>query len=156
MAHMVRKLRTEQGWSQEQLAEIAGLSPRTVQRAETGKNCSLDTAQALAAAFDTTPSVFLSGDADEARGNLEDDQRHRRITREVRRRMGFFRHLGIYLAVNALLFAINAFNGFQTVWFIYPLLGWGIGIASHAFKVFVLFGQSWEEREVERRKRAEE
>lgn len=39
------------GWSQEQLAEISGLSARTVQRVEEGAASSLDTRRALAVAF---------------------------------------------------------------------------------------------------------
>jgi len=39
------------GWSQEQLAEISGLSTRTVQRVEEGAPSSLDTRRALAVAF---------------------------------------------------------------------------------------------------------
>src|SRR5690606_5676247 len=38
-------------WSQEQLAEVSGLSARTVQRVEEGVASSLDTRRALAAAF---------------------------------------------------------------------------------------------------------
>ena len=47
----VRRLREQRAWSQEQLAELAGLSVRTVQRVETGNGASLETRMALAAAF---------------------------------------------------------------------------------------------------------
>ena len=33
---IVRKLRLQRGWSQEQLAEMSGLSTRTIQRIERG------------------------------------------------------------------------------------------------------------------------
>ena len=45
---VVRTLRETKGWSQEQLAEIAKLSTRTVQRVEEGLPASLDTRRALA------------------------------------------------------------------------------------------------------------
>ncbi len=48
----VRALREKRGWSQAQLAQVAGLHVRTVRRTESGKNQSLATLQALAAAFD--------------------------------------------------------------------------------------------------------
>lgn len=51
LAGVVRTLRDMRGWSQEQLAEISGLSPRTVQRVEEGVPSSLDTRRALAVAF---------------------------------------------------------------------------------------------------------
>lgn len=50
----LKSLRLEKGWSQEQLAEISGLSERTVQRAERGETPSLETLRALAASFELT------------------------------------------------------------------------------------------------------
>jgi len=47
-------MRNRQGWSQEDLAAAAGISTRTVQRLETEGKASLDTAKAVAAAFDVT------------------------------------------------------------------------------------------------------
>lgn len=51
LAALVKLHRSMRQWSQEQLAEIAGLNPRTVQRAEDGQPVSLDTRRALAGAF---------------------------------------------------------------------------------------------------------
>lgn len=51
LAGVVRVFRDMRGWSQEQLAEISGLSARTVQRVEEGAPSSLDTRRALAVAF---------------------------------------------------------------------------------------------------------
>lgn len=48
----VRQFRELRHWSQEQLAEISGLSVRTVQRVEQGDSASFDTRRALARAFD--------------------------------------------------------------------------------------------------------
>ena len=58
---LVKELRLERGWSQEQLAEIAGVSLRTIQRVEADGNCSLETRNALAAAFDTTGANLEHG-----------------------------------------------------------------------------------------------
>ncbi len=51
-ADQVRSLREARGWSQEQLAEVAGLSLRTIQRVETEGRGSRETKLSLAAAFD--------------------------------------------------------------------------------------------------------
>ena len=51
----LRRLREQRAWSQEQLAEVAGLSVRTVQRVESGGAASPDTRMALAAALDVEP-----------------------------------------------------------------------------------------------------
>lgn len=51
LAVVVRTFREIHTWSQEQLAEIAGISVRTVQRVEEGQPASLDSRRSLAAAF---------------------------------------------------------------------------------------------------------
>lgn len=51
LAILVRSFREMRQWSQEQLAEISGLSGRTVQRTEKGEPSSVDTRRALARAF---------------------------------------------------------------------------------------------------------
>ncbi len=48
----IRALRIQRGWTQEQLAEIAGISPRTVQRAESAGCAAFETLRALAGAFE--------------------------------------------------------------------------------------------------------
>ena len=44
-------MRLERGWSQEHLAEVSGLSVRTIQRIETGQSPGLATREAIARAF---------------------------------------------------------------------------------------------------------
>ena len=50
---IIRKLRLQKGWSQEQLAEMSGVSTRTIQRIERGKKASLESLKCLAAVFET-------------------------------------------------------------------------------------------------------
>jgi len=50
---VIRNLRIERGWSQEQLAEISGVSTRTIQRIERGGKASLESLKCLAAVFET-------------------------------------------------------------------------------------------------------
>lgn len=52
VAAFIRLVREMRHWSQEQLAEISGLSVRTVQRVEQGESANFDTRRALARAFD--------------------------------------------------------------------------------------------------------
>lgn len=49
---VVRAIRETKKWSQQQLAEIAGLSTRTVQRVESGQPADFDTRRALGRAFE--------------------------------------------------------------------------------------------------------
>lgn len=51
-AVLIRTMREVYHWSQETLAELAGLNVRTVQRVESAKSASADTRRALAAAFE--------------------------------------------------------------------------------------------------------
>lgn len=55
-AEKLKKLREYHGWSQERLAEICGLSQRTISRIEKGEKASMETRLALATAFDITPA----------------------------------------------------------------------------------------------------
>ena len=49
--------------------------------------------------------------------------------------VGFKIHLLVYLSVNALLIVINLVTTPNKYWFFWPLLGWGVGLAGHAFGV---------------------
>ena len=52
LAKKVKILRIEKSWSQAQLAEISGLSLRTIQRLENTGTCSKETLLAIASSFD--------------------------------------------------------------------------------------------------------
>ena len=53
-----------------------------------------------------------------------------------RRRVKFFAHLRSYLIVNAVLFVINLITGPGYLWVMWPMLGWGIGLAFDASDTF--------------------
>lgn len=70
-------------------------------------------------------------------GPLPEDDLRERAVKRLRKRQAFFRHLVTYVLVNLFLIAIWAVSGVHTVfWPVFPLLGWGIGIALHAWDVF--------------------
>jgi 2TM domain-containing protein len=56
--------------------------------------------------------------------------------RSVKEKQDFRGHLVAYLLVNALLVGIWAVTGADFFWPIFPILGWGIGIAFHAWDVY--------------------
>ncbi len=83
--------------------------------------------------------------------NTSHEADERRARKRVRDLKDFYSHLGTYLVVNALLVAINLTSAPDPFWAIWPIVGWGIGLLSHAVSVFGLFGlgtQDWEERKV--------
>jgi transcriptional regulator with XRE-family HTH domain len=49
---LVQKLRLQRGWSQEQLAELSGLSARTIQRMESGSASSPESLKAIGSVFE--------------------------------------------------------------------------------------------------------
>ena len=61
---------------------------------------------------------------------------------------GFYAHLAAYGAVNVFLLLINLITSPGSLWFIFPLLGWGIGLAIHAVLVYWT-GNDWEARKLE-------
>lgn len=67
---------------------------------------------------------------------------------DTSQRNAFLIHLAVYVAVNAILFAVNASQAVpegetREWWVLYPLAGWGIGLAAHAFGL-------WAERQARR------
>lgn len=64
---LLKKLRISKSWSQEQLAEEAGLSLRTVQRIESEGIASLQSRKAIAKALEIAPST-LDAESDSAVG----------------------------------------------------------------------------------------
>ena len=56
----------------------------------------------------------------------------------ARAKLGFFAHATSYALVMSALATINLITDRRSLWFVWPLLGWGAGLASHAVGVFAL------------------
>ncbi len=48
----------------------------------------------------------------------------------------FQTHLGVYVLVNTFLFFLNAVTSPDAWWFVFPLMGWGLGLAIHGMTHF--------------------
>lgn len=59
---IIKSIRKEKSWSQDQLACIAGISIRTLQRIEREGKASLESRKALASALDLSPNDLLMVD----------------------------------------------------------------------------------------------
>jgi hypothetical protein len=80
-----------------------------------------------------------------------EDKKYQKARERVRRLRGFYIHLVVYVLINTMLFLLNIATSPDILWFYWPLLGWGIGIAMHAFFVFGFgrwFGPDWEENKI--------
>ena len=154
---IVRKLRIERGFSQEQLAFMAGVSVRTLQRIERGANASPETLKCLAAVLETDFSQLRNGqDMTSATGTSlpdlsENEQKAMEYVRDIR---GFYLHAIQYAVVIAGLAVVNLLTGPDYLWFLWAAFGWGVGLAVHGlgvFEVVNLFGDGWERRQVAKR-----
>ena len=63
----------------------------------------------------------------------QESELYERAKKRVEEIKGFYIHLGVFMVVNLGLFAINMLTSPDTLWFYWPLLGWGVGVAIHAF-----------------------
>ncbi len=148
----IQKWRLQRGWSQQQLAELSGLSARTIQRIENGQPASAESLKSLASVFEIDfASLNSEQDIMEPTQTQEDE---RLAFAHVRRLRRFYIHLAQYVLVISLLMVINLATNAGTLWFVWPALGWGIGILGHAAAVFEFmpfFGAQWERRQVEKR-----
>lgn len=59
----------------------------------------------------------------------------------------FYGNLISYCFVIPLLAWINYQTSWEFKWFVFPMLGWGLGVAIQAFTVFG-YGRTWEERKI--------
>ncbi len=134
---IVRKLRLEKGWSQEELAQMCNLSVRTIQRIERGQNPSLETLKALAAVFEIEVSD-LTMEADMAKDVLlvTEEEKAMLYVRDIK---GFYSHLIKYVIVVFCLLVINVIKSPDSYWVVWPAFGWGIGVVFHGLNVFEVF-----------------
>lgn len=157
---IIRKLRLQRGWSQEQLSQMSGLSIRTIQRVERGHKAGLESLKSLAAVFEVELTSLQqepemtnnkpSSELNQARLTLEEEQ----AIEYVRGIKEFYNHATVFAIVIPLLFIINVYLTPSYMWVWWCILGWGIGLVSHAvssFEVFSIFDAKWEKKQIEKR-----
>lgn len=70
--------------------------------------------------------------------------------KQVKKEKAFYASLATYAAVMTGLAVLNLLTSPGDLWFVWPLLGWGIGIASQAVGTFGAPGMgAWEERRMQ-------
>ena len=67
---------------------------------------------------------------------------------------GFLIHLGVYVLVVGLLAALNLYRNPDDLWFIWVLLGWGVGVAAHGLAILLQRSGRREEIFTDRRERS--
>ncbi len=82
---------------------------------------------------------------------MDEKERFEMARKRVEDLKGFYMHLFVYIIVNLGLFLLNILTAPRALWFYWPLIGWGIGVAIHGFVVLVggaVFGKNWEEKKI--------
>jgi transcriptional regulator with XRE-family HTH domain len=156
---VIKALRLQRGWSQEQLAELTGLSVRTIQRVEKGQSPSLESLRAFAAVFDMSVEDIQVqvGTRNEPAPQMPENEDQE--TRKVRRKVLFLKRGLNYLITVAILFFINLFinlfTGTENLWAIWPTFGLGIAFVIRTIRdgTDSLFNSRWEQKEIEKQLR---
>ena len=73
---------------------------------------------------------------------------YEKAVKRVKDLKGFYGNLTSYCLVIPFLLVINLLTSPNELWFYWPMLGWGIGIAAHAANVFGI-GRDWEEKKIQ-------
>ncbi|MEM8648080.1 MAG: helix-turn-helix domain-containing protein [Pseudomonadota bacterium] len=158
---MIKSRRQELGLTQEELAGMAGISCRTLQRLESGGSASAETLKCIAAALDVEfaslhaaqrgearSAEYASADFDTQAVSAAELEQAREHVREMR---SFYNHAMQYGVVIFALACLNLMTSPDYLWFLWPALGWGVGIVAHGMSVFEIFpflDAKWEERQV--------
>jgi transcriptional regulator with XRE-family HTH domain len=146
---IVRKLRLQRGWSQEQLAELADLSVRTIQRIERGAKPGLESAKSLASVFEVELSTFMTGES-EMNDKVELLDEEGVAIEYVKGIKEFYSHLMMFVIFAGLGLVLKSESMPMLKW---ALLGWGAGVVVHglvAFEKVRMIGPAWEKRQVEK------
>ena len=129
----VRRWRDARGWSQEHLAEAAGISLRTAQRIERGEKAARESIMPLAAAFGVDVAA-LTVDAEAeaaatARGNRSKDL--------ARLRLSVLIHFAGYL-FGMMVFGAIGVGMDDTTIMRWPTIWWTVAMAGHGLVLAVV------------------
>ena len=132
-AQKIKRWREERHWSQEHLADLAGIGLRTIQRIENGEAASQDSIMALAAAYNVDV-MALSIDQEEEAVKIVAKKNAK--TRAALR-LSFLIHFASYVLIGIVVFmGINI--GTNSNVMLWPLIWWTVGVASHALTVVIV------------------
>lgn len=79
------------------------------------------------------------------------EERYLKAQKKVEDLKGFYGNLSSFIIVNTGLIILNLVTSPNHLWFFYPLLGWGLGVALHAMSVFnymPFLNRDWEEQKI--------
>jgi hypothetical protein len=122
-------LRMRQEYGDEDVHEILKRAVRVDSERQTGKEALRQAALELGISDEALAQAELEYARE--RGHKVEVEEYLRETRR-----GYWEHLTSYVIVNSFLVAINLLTSSSHFWAIYPILGWGIGLAFHTAEAF--------------------
>lgn len=69
---------------------------------------------------------------------MTDEKVYEAARKRAKAKLDFMNHALVYGVVNAFLIVINLITSPGSLWFYWPLLGWGVALTIHGIKVFIL------------------
>ena len=82
---------------------------------------------------------------------ITDEQLREQAIKRIKDKNDFKIHVAVYLAVNIMLVGIWWFTGAAFFWPIFPILGWGVGVAVNGYTVY--HGNIYTEEQIRREMR---
>lgn len=79
------------------------------------------------------------------------EKKYKLAKKRVEKIKGFYIHLAIYIMMVPVFIYLNYISNAGFPWALFPIVGWGIGVSSHASETFnynPFFGKDWEERKI--------
>ncbi len=138
----IKAMRLKRHWSQEQLAEMSGLSIRTIQRIENGENAGLESLKSLAAVFETN---IVDSDK---KAEMEQIKKEEAYIEKIKGMYGL-----IALAIiNTGLVLFNAIKD-PSNWgsFFVFLISWIVILVAYYFEAFGFFGEEWKRKMINKK-----
>jgi len=138
----IKKMRLDRHWSQDQLAEMSGLSIRTIQRIENGENAGLESLKSLGAVFETNIA-----DSDK-KVEMEQIRKEEEYVQNVK---GLYKLLAIAILSLVVPFILAISDSSNWIFFLWILLSWGVLLGVYSLNVFNFFGDEWKRKLIKNR-----
>lgn len=132
-AAKIKRWREERHWSQEHLADVAGIGLRTVQRIEKGEQASGESLKALAAAF----NVDVMALTEDTRSKAVEDYDRGRAKDLAALMLSFWIHLGSWM-LGMLIFAGIGISEGRLFYMAVPAIWWTVGLGGHLLTVVIV------------------
>ncbi|MEL6728103.1 MAG: helix-turn-helix transcriptional regulator [Pseudomonadota bacterium] len=133
-AEKIKRWREERHWSQEHLADLAGIGLRTLQRVENGEPASAESLKALAAAYNVDVMALAVDQQAEARKLVS--QKNQKARDALRLSLGI--HFAGYI-IGMVAFLGIGLSDRGNPWLMQvPMVWWTVGLVAHAATVGIV------------------